>query len=184
MKFLDWLSLVESVDPQQVIDAALAARKNGGICDRAHFGDCKEISQATLQMLQKVGIQARLTDGTIYLPITSLKGIGESARPIVDNKPYKDLQDFVTKSDCTKGLYVALASGGALNCLVDDPEIDDEYFLDFWVDYSKSKSKSKKNIANDKINNNSLSLLEMREISQNNNGNGNGNDLLNQLEDF
>jgi DNA polymerase III alpha subunit len=123
-------------------------------------------------------------DGTIYLPITSLKGIGESARPIVDNKPYKDLQDFVTKSDCTKGLYVALASGGALNCLVDDPEIDDEYFLDFWVDYSKSKSKSKKNIANDKINNNSLSLLEMREISQNNNGNGNGNDLLNQLEDF
>jgi hypothetical protein len=64
MKFLDWLSLVESVDPQQVIDAALAARKNGGICDRAHFGDCKEISQATLQMLQKVGIQARLTGGT------------------------------------------------------------------------------------------------------------------------
>lgn len=64
MKFRDWIILAEGVDPQKVIDAALVARKTSGVCDRAHFGDCKAISEETVKALLKTGIQARITGGT------------------------------------------------------------------------------------------------------------------------
>lgn len=64
MKFLDWLVLVEGANPQQVINAALEARKTGGVCNRAHFGDCMAISEDTIKILTSLGIPARLTGGT------------------------------------------------------------------------------------------------------------------------
>jgi DNA polymerase III alpha subunit len=66
-------------------------------------------------------------DGLIYLPITSLKGVGLSGNSIVENKPYTSLDDFSERSGCNKSLFVALAAGGALKCLVDDPEVDEEF---------------------------------------------------------
>lgn len=64
MKFRDWMVLAEGIDPQQVINAALVARKTSGVCDRARFGDCKEISEETVKILSRAGIQARLSGGT------------------------------------------------------------------------------------------------------------------------
>lgn len=70
MKFKDWILFAESIDPQHVVNAALSARKQGKICDRAHFGDCKEISEETLKILKRAGIPARMSGGTF---ITNLE---------------------------------------------------------------------------------------------------------------
>jgi len=121
-------------------------------------------------------------DGLIYLPITSLKGVGLSGNSIVENKPYTSLDDFSERSGCNKSLFVALAAGGALKCLVDDPEVDEEFFLDYWLEYSKSKSKSKKQSAAIVVNTNSMSLLEIRNLSKKTESSG--SDLLSLLDNF
>jgi DNA polymerase-3 subunit alpha len=121
-------------------------------------------------------------DGLIYLPITSLKGVGNSGSSIVENRPYKSLDDFVDRSGCNKSLFVALSAGGAMKCLVDDPEADEEYFLDYWLEYSKSKSKNKKPNASIIVNTNSMSLLEIRNLSQK--SESSGSDLLSLLDNF
>jgi DNA polymerase III alpha subunit len=99
-------------------------------------------------------------NGTIYMPITSLKGVGNSGASVSQNRPYQNLTDFLEKSDCNKSIFVALASGGALNCLVEDQEVDEEYFLDYWLDFSKKKAETKKNSNKKSVNNNSLSFLD------------------------
>jgi DNA polymerase III alpha subunit len=121
-------------------------------------------------------------NGTIYMPITSLKGVGNSGASVSQNRPYQNLTDFLEKSDCNKSIFVALASGGALNCLVEDQEVDEEYFLDYWLDFSKKKAETKKNSNKKSVNNNSLSFLdsskkpfEKEKLS---------NSLLELLEDF
>ena len=70
MKFKDWIIFSESIDPQQVVNAALTARKHGGICNRSHFGDCKELSEETLKLLKQLGIPARLSGGTFTTNIS------------------------------------------------------------------------------------------------------------------
>ena len=122
-------------------------------------------------------------DGAIYMPLTSLNGFGQSGEIITLNKPYDNLQDFVDRSGCNKSLYMALASGGALDCLVSPEDAVDEYFIDFWISNASSKKKNKKSITNEtNKKTNSLSLLEQREISKRQDNN---NDLLNMLdEDF
>jgi len=121
-------------------------------------------------------------DGKIYLPITSLKGVGNSGTTIVESKPYTDLQDFVERSGCNKSLFVALSAGGALNCLVDDPEVDEEFFLDFWLEYAKKKSKSNKKVSTINVNINTMSLLEIRNLTQKENSKG--SDLLSLLDEL
>lgn len=64
LDFTHWLYLTESLDPQQVINAAILGRKNGGICDRAHFGDCQDIMKETMVVLRRAGIQAYESGGT------------------------------------------------------------------------------------------------------------------------
>jgi hypothetical protein len=63
MKFRDWIVLIESIDPQQIINAALVARKQGN-CDRVHFSACKAILEETLAILMRAGISARISSGT------------------------------------------------------------------------------------------------------------------------
>lgn len=104
-------------------------------------------------------------DGEIYLPITSLKGIGESAHSVIDNQPYENLTDLIERSRCTKGQFIALAAGGALNCFIDEESLDEEFFIDFWLDYAKNKKEFKKKSIPSFVTNNSLSLLKMKEIS-------------------
>jgi DNA polymerase III alpha subunit len=45
------------------------------------------------------------SDGILYLPLTSLKGVGDSAQNIVANKPYENINDFVDRSGCNKSLF-------------------------------------------------------------------------------
>jgi hypothetical protein len=82
------------------------------------------------------------------------------------------------RSGVNKSLFVALTAGGALNCLVKDEEVDDDYLLDFWELYSKNKVKSKK--AN--VNNNSLSLLTLKKLE--NNSSQSGSSLLDALDEL
>lgn len=118
-------------------------------------------------------------DGTIYLPLTSLKGVGDSAEQISTNKPYNDLYDFIEKSKCNKSLFVALAAGGALNCLVPG-DVDDEYFVDFWIEHSKNKKvKSSKNI----VNNNGVTFLNVKDLSVKEQKTT-SNSLLNDLDEL
>jgi hypothetical protein len=63
MKFKDWIVFTESIDPQQIINAALAARKNSN-CNQTRFEDCKELAQQTLEILKRAGIQVHLSAGT------------------------------------------------------------------------------------------------------------------------
>lgn len=122
------------------------------------------------------------SDGVIYMPITSVKGVGNSGSSVSEQKPYKDLQDFVDKSDCNKSIFIALAAGGALDCLVGASEIDDDFFLDFWLEHSKNKALNKKNANRKNVNNISFSLLENKELSTN--SNAINLELLSMLEDF
>jgi DNA polymerase III alpha subunit len=113
----------------------------------------------------------------IYLPITSLKGVGNSGATIIENKPYTNLEDFVNRSGCNKSLWVALSAGNALNCLVDN-DADEEYFLDFWLEHTKNKSKS----GSKNVHNNVMSLLSLKDLTNKNNSFE--SDLLNSLDDF
>ena len=64
MRFSDWKLLVESLDPQQIVNTALQVRKLKGVCTRAKFGDCKELSEELMKMLLRQGVQARMSGGT------------------------------------------------------------------------------------------------------------------------
>ena len=121
------------------------------------------------------------SDGTIYMPITSLKGVGNSGASVSENRPYTDLADFLEKSDCNKSIYVALASGGALDCLMKDQEVDEEFYLDYWLEYSKKKAEMKKNNNKKSVNNNSFSFLEDKQPTKSEKL---SDDLLDLLEDF
>jgi DNA polymerase III alpha subunit len=103
--------------------------------------------------------------GEIFLPLTSLKGVGASAQSIIENKPYTGLEDFVERSGCNKSHFIALASGGALNCLSEETDLDEEYFLDFWLEYAKSKKVTKKKPTLNFVYKNSLSLLDTKKLS-------------------
>ncbi len=108
-------------------------------------------------------------DGGIYMPLTSIKGVGKSVESVITNQPYTNLVDFVERSGCNKSLYVALAAGGALNTLVDDPDIDEEYFLDFWLEYTKQKTQSKKSSSKIIVDTNTISLLDLKKKSKEDN---------------
>ena len=168
-----WTGYLKTYYPSEWMASCIQVDKDASESEKKLDVDMRECERLHINvMTPNVNISTLTTtvsdDGTIYLPITSLKGIGSSGESIIENKPYKDLDDFVFRSGCNKTHFVALASGGALMCLVDDPEVDEEYFLDYWLEYSKTKAKTKKKLTQINVNNNSMSLLEMRDIAKRN----------------
>jgi DNA polymerase-3 subunit alpha len=148
----------------------------------------KECARLGVKILEPNVNESGLTttvskDGIIYAPITSVKGVGESGSSITLNKPYDNLEDFIERSGCKKSLYTALAASGALNCLIKDEEdLDETYFIDFWIEYAEKKKKLKKQSSKSGVNNNSLSLFELKDLSKARESQN--SDILSMLEDF
>lgn len=179
-----WTAYLKHYYPAEWMSACIEADKDDSEKIDIYLRECERlnIKVQSANVNQSGLITSVSNDGVIYLPITSLKGVGASGSSIVDNAPYSSLQDFADRSGCNKSLYVALAAGGALNSLVDDNDVDEEYFLDFWLEFSKNKAKSKKSFAKINVDNNTMSLLEIRNLSKKKNESGES--LLSMLEDF
>ena len=179
-----WTAYLKTYYPAEWMAACIESYKN----KEDQFNVCMQECERLKVSVKKPNVnESALTtsvsaDGVIYLPITSLKGVGESGSSIVDNKPYKNLEDFADRSGCNKSLYVALAAGNALDCLVDDPEVDEEFFLDYWLDHAKAKKKKATSSKKKTVDINSMSLLEVSKTA--NKQTKKSNDLLNLLEDL
>jgi DNA polymerase-3 subunit alpha len=175
-----WTAYLKYYYPSEWMSACIEADKDDTDKVDIYMGECERLNVKI--MTPNVNDSDLITnvsqDGTIYLPITSLKGVGNSGSSIVENQPYASISDFLERSGANKSLFVALTAGGALNCLVNDEEADEDYLLDFWELYSKNKTKSKKNI----VNSNSLSLLTMKQVE--NNSSLLGSSLLDALDEL
>lgn len=180
-----WTAYLKTYYPSEWMAACIETEKDDNEQLLVYIRECERLKIKVLpaSVNESNMYTSVSSDGSIYLPIMSVKGVGTTGISIVENKPYTDLNDFVNRSNCNKGLFIALAAGGALDCLVNDPEVDEEFFIDFWLEYSKQKAKNKKSLAkNVKIINN-LSLLETRNLTKENN-NQESSKLLSWLEDF
>jgi DNA polymerase-3 subunit alpha len=175
-----WTAYLKYYYPSEWMSACIEADKDDTDKVDIYMAECERLNVKI--MPPNVNESDLITnvsqDGTIYLPITSLKGVGNSGSSIVENQPYTSLDDFLERSGTNKSLFVALTAGGALNCLVSGEEVDDDYLLDFWELYSKNKVKTKK--AN--VNNNSLSLLTLKQVE--NNSSHSGSSLLDALDEL
>ena len=178
-----WTAYLKTYYPAEWMAACMEADKDDTDKLEIYLNECERLGVKVKEpnVNESDLVTTVSYEGLIYLPITSLKGIGTSGSGIAANKPYKNLDDFVDRSGCNKSLFVALSAGNALKCLVDDPDVDEEYFLDYWLEY-KSKTKTKKQTASINVNTNSMSLLEMRKLSQK--AETSGANLLSLLDDF
>jgi len=175
-----WTAYLKYYYPSEWMSACIEADKDDTDKLDIYMAECERLNVKIMPPnVNESGLITNVSqDGTIYLPITSLKGVGSSGLSIIENQPYTSLDDFLERSGVNKSLFVALTAGGALNCLVKDEEVDDDYLLDFWELYSKNKVKSKK--AN--VNNNSLSLLTLKKLE--NNSSQSGSSLLDALDEL
>jgi DNA polymerase-3 subunit alpha len=178
-----WTAYLKTYYPAEWMAACMEADKDDTDKLEIYMNECERlgVKVKTPNVNESDLVTTVSEDGIVYLPITSLKGVGSSGSGIVENKPYTNLNDFVERSGCNKSLFVALAAGDALKCLAEDQDVDEEYFLDFWLDL-KSKTKTKKLSSTINVNNNSMSLLEMRMLSKK--AESSGSDLLSLLDDF
>ena len=65
---------------------------------------------------------------------------------------------------------------------VDEEDLDETYFIDFWIEYAEKKKKLKKQSSKSGVNNNSLSLFELKDLSKARESQN--SDILSMLEDF
>lgn len=178
-----WTAYLKVYYPSEWMAACIESEKDDADKVESYITECERLNLKVNMPCVNVSKMSTTVadDNSIFLPLTSLKGVGESAHVIEENKPYENLMDFVVKSGCNKSLYVALASGGALDNLVSSEDAHDTYFLDFWMEYSKNKAKKNTKRASINVNTNNMSLLEIRDLS---NKESSDNKLLSMLDDF
>jgi DNA polymerase III alpha subunit len=174
-----WTAYLKNYYPAEWMAACIESDKDDTDKINVYMKECERLGVKVFNPnVNESDLITNVADnGMIYLPITSLKGVGNSGASIVENRPYTNLEDFITRSGCNKSLWVALSAGNALNCLVSE-DVDEEYFLDFWLEHTKNKSKS----GSRNVHNNVMSLLSMKDLTNRNNSFD--SDLLNSLEDF
>lgn len=139
-----WTAYLKNYYPSEWMAACIESDRNKVDQINVYIQECKRLGIKVMPPnVNESNMSVAISkDGSIYLPITSLKGVGDSALKIVENKPYTDLNDFVNRSGCNKTLFIGLSIGGALNDLVEG-DVDEDYFIEFWIEHSKSKSKLK-----------------------------------------
>jgi DNA polymerase-3 subunit alpha len=90
-------------------------------------------------------IDATEKEEVLRMPLTILKGVGEKAvRNIVQNQPFKDLRDFLSKIDGTSvniRVFTALVNYG---CMDEAWKVSHKQLLDQHEVFKKEVSKSKK----------------------------------------
>jgi len=115
--------------------------------ERMHIGSARP-------QINKSGLEFKITtikkkDGTLeeglIKPLTFMKGVGDKAvRNIVDNQPYKNLEDFIRKTDArivnTK-VFSTLVEAG---CMDDDWGVPRSVLLQEYAEVKKKLEKEKK----------------------------------------
>ena len=77
-----------ALNPHEIVQLALRARDEYGICERAQFGDCKDTSQGLVNLLQERGLHARVTGSQFiygYDNNPAYEGDDEEASPHSSN---------------------------------------------------------------------------------------------------
>jgi DNA polymerase-3 subunit alpha len=70
--------------------------------------------------------------GDILLPLNTIKGVGESAKTIVDNQPYEDMMDMANRARPNRGLIESFAQAGALECFREVKGKPVDEIMEYW----------------------------------------------------
>jgi DNA polymerase-3 subunit alpha len=70
--------------------------------------------------------------GDILLPLNTIKGVGESAKTIVDNQPYEDMMDVANRARPNRGLIESFAHAGALECFREVKGKPADEIMEYW----------------------------------------------------
>lgn len=99
--------------------------------------ECRKIGIKVLSPnVNDSGLETTVTsDGSIAMPLISLKGVGAMAQTIVVNQPFESVEDMVTRARPNRGMVKALIEGGALSCF---PELAKIYGNEAIMEYYDS----------------------------------------------
>jgi len=91
--------------------------------------------------------------GEIFLPLSTIKGVGARAEDIVQKQPYTDLKDFCYRARPNRGMVEALSKTTALDCL-EGLDVDESEFMALWDELVETRTKEERN---------ALKLAKLRE---------------------
>ena len=84
--------------------------------------------------------------GEIFLPLSSIKGVGSRAIDIVQHQPFEDCKDLAYRARPNRGMVAFLAEHDALSCLPDTLQFDVvEDFMEYWDNIVAERTKEEKN---------------------------------------
>ena len=84
--------------------------------------------------------------GEIFLPLSTIKGVGARAEDIVEKQPYTDLKDFCYRVRPNRGMVEALSKTTALDCL-EGLDVDESEFMTLWDELVETRTKEERNAA-------------------------------------
>ena len=82
--------------------------------------------------------------GDILLPLNTVKGVGDSAKSIMENQPYDDLMDLASRARPNRGLIESLAHASALDCFHEVRNKSVEQIMELWDDVIVRRSAMEK----------------------------------------
>ena len=82
--------------------------------------------------------------GDILLPLNSIKGVGESAKSIMENQPYDDMMDLAVRARPNRGLIEALAFANALDCFSEARNKSVDQIMEHWDDLISKRTLQEK----------------------------------------
>jgi DNA polymerase-3 subunit alpha len=84
--------------------------------------------------------------GEIFLPLSTIKGVGARAEDIVEKQPYTDLKDFCYRVRPNRGMVEALSKTTALDCL-EGLDVEESEFMTLWDELVETRTKEERNAA-------------------------------------
>jgi DNA polymerase-3 subunit alpha len=91
--------------------------------------------------------------GDILLPLNTIKGVGESAKTIVDNQPYEDMMDMANRARPNRGLIESFAQAGALECFREVKGKPVDEIMEYWdnlIERRTAQEREEKKLAKQK----------------------------------
>lgn len=91
--------------------------------------------------------------GDILLPLNTIKGVGESAKTIVDNQPYEDMMDMANRARPNRGLIESFAHVGALECFREVKGKPTDEIMEYWdslIERRTAQEREEKKLAKQK----------------------------------
>lgn len=82
--------------------------------------------------------------GDILLPLNSIKGVGESAKSIMENQPYDDMMDLAVRARPNRGLIEALSHANALDCFSEARNKSVDQIMEHWDDLISKRTLQEK----------------------------------------